>query len=100
MEMGNLRMRAMPKLPVVPICRSPFILICRMSLDAYRKSEVWSAPFRARSRGALRDRHERWARDAMDALVTRAIIRTDERHRSGRKSVWSWPPDAEAKLAR
>jgi len=25
------------------------------------------------------------------------FIRADERRRCGRKSVWSWPPDAEAK---
>jgi hypothetical protein len=41
----------------------------------------------------------RGARDAMDALATRAIIRADERRRCGREGVWSWLPDAEAKLA-
>ena len=35
----------------------------------------------------------------MDALATRAVIRADERRRCGRKIVWSWPPDAEAKRA-
>ena len=39
----------------------------------------------------------RGARDAVDALATRTIIRADEWRRCGRKSVWSWPPDAEAK---
>jgi len=44
--------------------------------------------------GALRDRHGRGVRDAMDA-----------RHRETNDGVadgevvWSWPPDAEAKLA-
>jgi hypothetical protein len=70
---GNLRIGVMHKLPDVPICRSPRILIYRMRLDVYRKPEVLFVPSRALSRGALRDRHERWARDAMDALVTRAI---------------------------
>jgi hypothetical protein len=33
------------------------------------------------TRGALRDRHERWARDAMDTLAA-----PDERGQSGRRS--------------
>jgi hypothetical protein len=33
------------------------------------KSHVSLPPSRARSRGALRDRHERWVRDAMDVLA-------------------------------
>ena len=35
----------------------------------------------------------------MDALAARTISRADERRRGGREVVWSWPPDAEAKLA-
>ena len=45
-------------------------------------------------RGALRDRHERWARDAMDAIdhETNDFIADGE-------VAWSWRPDAGAKLA-
>jgi hypothetical protein len=46
-------------------------------------------------RGALRDRHERWARDAMDAEAApdeRGTMRTS-------KGVWSRPPDAGVKSA-
>ena len=42
----------------------------------------WLAPLRPASiRGALRDRHERWVRDAMDALA-----KQDGRRRRGRRS--------------
>jgi hypothetical protein len=44
-------------------------------------------------RGALRDRHGRWERDAMDALV-----RLDVAGDADGETVWSWPPDAEVKL--
>jgi len=33
----------------------------------------------------------------MDAMVSQRLC-ADERYRRGRKSVWSWPPDAEVKL--
>jgi len=41
----------------------------------------------ARSRGAYRDRHGRWAWDAVDAAATR-----------DGEGVWSWRPDAGAKV--
>ena len=46
-------------------------------------------------RGALRDRHERWVRDAVDAMAhkTNAPLADGE-------IVWSWHLDADAKLAR
>jgi hypothetical protein len=43
--------------------------------------------------GALRDRHGRWERDAVDASV-----RLDEARDADGETVWSWPPDAEVKL--
>jgi hypothetical protein len=47
------------------------------------------------SRGALRDRHERWVRDAVDvaARETNVIVADGE-------VVWSWHPDADAKSCR
>ena len=45
------------------------------------------------ARGALRDRHERWKRDAMDALA-RETSAAD----ANSEVVWSWCPDAGTKL--
>ena len=45
------------------------------------KSPIALRASRARSRGAFRDRHERWARDAMDAGAS-----PDERRQRGRRS--------------
>ena len=45
------------------------------------------------SRGAFRDRHKRWVRDAVDAVVAQ-----DERRQADGEVVWSWRPDAGAKL--
>src|SRR6516164_945735 len=45
-------------------------------------------------RGALRDRHERWQRDAMDA----ACQQTNDNVADG-EVVWSWRPDAGVNLA-
>src|SRR5262249_26042335 len=71
------------------------------SFDDFRKSEVGCARPASLERGAFRPIvTTRGVRDAMDALATRTIIRADERRRCGRKSVWSWPPDAEAKSVR
>jgi len=44
--------------------------------------------------GAHRDRHERWARGAMAEAS-----HTDERQAADAEIVWSWHPDADAKLA-
>jgi hypothetical protein len=58
------------------------------------KSMASLRAFRARSRGAFRDRHERWMRDAMDARC---------RQTSGAGAdgevVWSWRLDAGVNLA-
>jgi hypothetical protein len=48
------------------------------------------------TRGALRGRHERWVRDAMDAAASGARAQTNEVEADG-KIVWSWRPDAGVK---
>ncbi len=54
----------------------------------------------APARGAARDRHGRWERDAMDAAASGAIIaRTSDVAADG-EVVWSWRPDAGAKFAK
>jgi predicted Fe-S protein YdhL (DUF1289 family) len=45
-------------------------------------------------RGALRDRHERWLWDAMDAASRQTIVEV-----TYGEVVWSWRPDAGAKSA-
>jgi hypothetical protein len=57
----NGRMHVMRKLPVVPICRTSWPLRCRANQNEHPRVPP---PIR----GALRDRHERWKRDAMDAV--------------------------------
>jgi len=57
-------MDTLRELPVVPICRIP------TGVAMSGKSERWSAR-PAATRGALRDRHGRWKRDAMDAACCR-----------------------------
>jgi hypothetical protein len=68
---GKSRMRAMRKLPVVPICRNPTAL-------PLPPNQRQISPRPALTRGAYRDRHERWVRDAMDALASQ-----DERRYCG-----------------
>jgi hypothetical protein len=71
---GNSRVRAMRKLPVVPICRSGHIPIFGKRLDADPKSEASSAASRLARRGAFRPIVTiRGARDAVDARTARAI---------------------------
>jgi len=50
-------------------------------------------------RGA-RDRHERWARDAVDVSELQRAIRgrTNNSDADG-QAVWSWHPDADVKVA-
>jgi hypothetical protein len=55
-------MRAMRKLPVVPICRNPTALPLPPN-----QRQIPRHP--ASIRGTYRDRHGRWARDAMDAIA-------------------------------
>jgi hypothetical protein len=51
-------------------------------------------------RGTLRDRNERRARDAVDVSELQRAIReqTNTTDADG-QAVWSWHPDADAKLA-
>ena len=67
-------------LPVVPMCRIP----TGIAVDP--KSEGSSAS-PALARGALRDRHGRWERDAMDAICHE----TNDNIADG-EVVWSWRP--------
>jgi hypothetical protein len=78
-------------LPVVPMCRIPSGLP--------EHPNQWLSFLRpALTRGAFRDRHERWARDAMDATHRSAIFaRTSDVFADG-EVVWSWRPDAGAKF--
>jgi len=51
------------------------VAFCRRSipnraLDAYPKSAIFSLPSRPHYRGAYRDRHGRWVRDAVDAAAS------------------------------
>ena len=75
-------------LPVVPICRIP------TGIAFFPKSER-SFAHPVSTRGALRDRHERWKRDAMDAIdhETNDVIADGE-------VAWSWRPDAGVKSAK
>jgi hypothetical protein len=61
---GKLRMGVMRKLPVVPLCRRPAVL-----LETPNQPHPSAHP--VPPRGAYRDRHGRWVRDAMDALASR-----------------------------
>ena len=66
-----------------------------MLFRSLRKSEVvYLVPVSRTHRGAFRDRHERWVRDAMDALAPL----TNAANADG-KSLWSRSPDAGIKLA-
>jgi hypothetical protein len=51
-------------------------------------------------RGAFRDRHERWARDAVDASgLQRAIRERTNNTDADGQAAWSWHPDADVKVA-
>ena len=51
-------------------------------------------------RGALRGRHKRWARDAVDVSELQRAIRAPANNSDADgQAVWSWHPDADAKLA-
>jgi hypothetical protein len=53
------------------------------------------------SRGALRGRHERWARDAVDVSeLQRAIGAPTNNSDADGKAVWSWRSEAGAKFLR
>src|SRR5260370_36285026 len=47
------------------------------------------------ARGALRDRHERWVRDAMDAVARETNVASADG-----EAVWSWRTDAGVELCR
>jgi len=78
-------MHVMQKLPVVPICRTSLPLRCRAN-----QNDPLRVPHSPR--GAFRDRHGRWARDAMDAMSHE----TNENIADG-EVVWSWRPKAGVK---
>jgi hypothetical protein len=65
-------MHVMRKLPVVPICRMSAALRCRANQNDAR---ACLAPIR----GAARDRHGRWERDAMDAHRRAQLLRDERR---------------------
>ena len=52
----------------------------------------------APTRGALRGRHGRWERDAVDAASAHASAQTNGAEADG-EVVWSWRPDAGAKFS-
>jgi len=62
---------------------------------------MWFSPASrlARKRGVSADRHDTWSAGCDGRVGDAHDCRADERRRCGRKSAWSWPPDAEAKLA-
>jgi hypothetical protein len=80
------------------------ILAVQFSREKYsalrdRKS-VASSYLSRPARGAYRDRHGRWAWDAMDAAVSGAVdARTNDTATYG-EVAWSWRPDAGAKSRR
>src|SRR5262245_31270132 len=82
-ELVHARMR---KLPVVPICRTTWPLRCRANQNEHPRVPP-------SIRGTLRDRHERWKRDAVDA----ASHETNEMIADG-EVVWFWRPKAGVKL--
>jgi len=54
----------------------------------------------ASARGAYRDRHGRWKRDAVDVRVLkRADSARTKAFLADGKGVWSWSPDAGIKFA-
>jgi hypothetical protein len=56
---------------------------------------------RALSRGALRDRHERWARDAVDVSeLQRAVGGPMNNFDADGEVVWFWRSEAGAKVAK
>ena len=62
---------------ICPSCH----LVAGALLASSGKSDALIRPSRALPRGALRGRHERWVRDAMDVWM-----REDDAHRCGRRS--------------
>jgi hypothetical protein len=63
-----------------------------ISLSPSGKSSLQARPVPPRSEGRTR-RHERWVRDAMDAVATQ-----DERRWRDGEVVWFWRPDAGVKF--
>jgi hypothetical protein len=70
-----------------------------ISISFYPKL-VFAADFPRLRRGKLRGRHERWARDAVDVSGLQRAIRAPANNSDGDgQAVWSWHPDADAKVA-
>jgi hypothetical protein len=80
--------------------RIRFTAACKTTRGATIDHEVMKRPDPVPIRGAYRDRHERWVRDAVDAAASGARIAcwTIDAFAYG-KAVWSWRPDAGVKLA-
>ena len=79
-----------------PLQCDPALHLLHRKIPLPRRANQWPLFARlAPTRGALRDRHECWARDAMGVLVrwTSGIDATGE-------IVWFWSPDAGIKSGR
>src|SRR5882672_4063012 len=93
----------MRKLPVVPTCRIPTGIAMNPKSDR-------SSTHPALTRGALRGRHGRWEREAVDATASQRAsmirkrscsierARTNDADADG-EVVWSWRSNAGAKFA-
>jgi hypothetical protein len=79
----------------------PPVQSCREKYSAFVFSEIdasYSHP--ALERGAFRDRHERWAREAVDASgLQRAMSAQTNNTDADGQAAWSWHPDADVKVA-
>jgi hypothetical protein len=85
---GSSRMQPIRNLPVAPACRTRSRLRRRAN-----HAHLFAHP--AALQRAFRDRHERWLWDAMDAASRQTIVEV-----TYGEVVWSWRPDAGAKLAK
>ena len=81
-------MRVMHKLPVAPSVAPDVVLIFGNTLD-FSKNQKRDPCRPALARGALRDRHERWARDAMDVLGRSALAAPTNDLNADGEVVWS-----------
>ena len=82
----------MPKLPVVPICRIGARLRRRAN-----HGDALAHPA-SMKRDVSADRHDTWGGDAVAALATRMFVMWTNGAGADGEVVWSWHPDADAKL--
>jgi len=90
---GKLRMRVMRKLPVVPVCRSKLIFVFSETNLTAPPNQRQDPAVPPRQEGRTR-RHDREA-----GCGGRAGLRLTSDAGADGEIVWSWPPDAEAKVA-